>query len=104
MVQAFVNIFKAGFDAFDRHFTDWLYGDWNEEKFNQYEVLDHIPGMHEYMEYKLDHRKTQEYFNRYDMDYTDVHDPRKLYEHGSAGSYFTYGLDRVSDNFKRLYR
>lgn len=83
----------------DNSFSDWLYGEWNEEKFRQYEVLHAVPGVSHYMDYLLDVRADKEYLGRYGMDYTDIHDPRKLRQtHSSARA-----LNFVSSNIDKLY-
>lgn len=83
----------------DDKVSDWLYGDWNETKYKTFRSLYAIPGIHDYFDYLLDSRRDQEYFRRYGMDYSDIHDPRKLYSTGSYGRVVNY----VSGNLKRLY-
>lgn len=88
---------------FDQQFTDWLYGDWSEEKYEDYKMLDAIPGVHQYMDYLLDKRADSEYLSRYNMDYTDIHDPRKLSQTSSAAALNGIGYRMISKNIEKLY-
>ena len=88
----------------DNSFSDWLYGDWNEEKFKQYEILHAVPGISNYMDYLLDYRADQEYLRRYGMDYTNIHDPRKLRQTNSSARTVNFGLNFVSSNVSHLYQ
>lgn len=89
----------------ENKFSEWLYEDnWNETKLQQYELLNSIPIVSNYMDYLLSRRSDQEYLDRYGMDYTDIHDPRKLSQTSSASDVIRSGLNFVSDNIKRLYR
>lgn len=83
---------------------EWLYGDWNESKYKTYLALDSIYPVHLWMDYLLDKRTTDEYLNRYGLDYTDIHDPRKLSTTGSARALSSYALNYVSRNLDKLYR
>lgn len=83
---------------------DWLYGEWTEQKVREFEVLHNIPVISNYMDYLLDYRADQEYLDRYGMDWTDVHDPRKLSSVSSGSSLVGASLQFVSKNVERLYR
>lgn len=85
-------------------FDEWLYGDWNEQKYNDYKVLSFIPGVSQYMDYKLDVRADSEYLRRYGMDFTDIHDPRKLSQSASSARLNGAVFNMVSKNVNRLYR
>lgn len=80
----------------------WLYGEWSEEKLRKYEMLNAVPGIHQYMDYLLDIRADNEYLRRYGMDYSDIHDPRKLRQASSGSSAFGTILN-VSKNVAELY-
>lgn len=82
---------------------DWLYSSWDESKYQTYKFLNMIPGVHQLMDYYLDVRADQEYFDRYQMDYTDIHDPRKLSQTSSAASVGGYAQIMFSKNIHRLY-
>lgn len=84
----------------DEAFTDWLYSGYDKQKLDTFTGLYAIPGIHQYMDYKLDIRKDNEYLARYGMDYSDVHDPRKLSQVNSGAR----ALEWVSHNVTRLYR
>lgn len=82
----------------------WLYGDWNEEKLRKFQIAYAIPGVRDYMDYLLDRRADQEYLNRYGMDYTDIHDPRKLRTSGSYPRVVGSVYRMVSRNIDKLYK
>lgn len=83
--------------------ADWLYADdWDEAKVKEFERRYAIPGYKEYLDYLLDLRADQEYLDRYGMDYSDVHDPRKLRQVSSAARLYQWSVNFVSDNIKRL--
>lgn len=89
------------------HPEDWLYGEWSEDKYNTYLVMDSIKPLHYWMDYLLSKREAGEYLDRYGMDYSDIHDPRKLSTTRSAsaaGSYVTGRLNFFSKNIGKLYR
>lgn len=88
----------------DNPVTDWLYGDWNEEKYKQYIALSIVPVVRDYMDAMLDLRADQEYLSRYGLSYTDLHDPRKLRTTGSFGRFVSSGVNFVSHNVEKLYR
>lgn len=84
--------------------TGWLYSDWTEDKFKAYSMLNSLPFVGNYMDYLLDKRATDEYFDRYGMDYTDIHDPRKLQYSNTVVNLYRSGMNFVSKNVTRLYR
>lgn len=94
---------KHLYDAFKRHVepevANWLYGDWDEEKYRTYTALNAVPGVSDYMDYLLDRRADEEYLRRYGMDYSDIHDPRKLRQTHSGSRM----ISSVSSNVSRLY-
>lgn len=85
-------------------FSEWLYGDYDETKLRQFALLHNVPGLSNYMDYLLDIRADQEYMERYGLDYSDIHDPRKLRSTESFGRFAVGGLNFISDNVKKLYR
>lgn len=87
----------------EKKFSEWLYGDYNEEKLIQFELLHNLPVVGDYMDYLLDRRADEEYMHRYGLDYTDIHDPRKLRQTSSGARFIGSGLNFVSDNVKKLY-
>lgn len=96
--------FSAPF-AFVYGMDSWLYGTWNKEKYETWNVLSHLPVVGDYMDTLLDSRNTEEYLDRYGLDYPDIHDPRKL--PGGRSSVATVGMDAlnfVSKNIDKLYR
>lgn len=87
-------------------FTDtenWLYGSWDEQKYHVYMGLRNVPYFNDYMDYLLDSRADKEYLNRHGLDYTDIHDPRKLHATMSGGRAVGGALNFVSRNVVRLY-
>lgn len=94
---------KHTYNAFKQHvepaITDWLYGEYDEEKLRQFQVAYAIPGVRDYLDYLLDRRSDQEYLRRYGMDYSDIHDPRKLRQTGSGSRV----ISNVSSNVSSLY-
>lgn len=92
------------YKVFDDAFTKWLYGEYDENKLAQFEMMYHLPFIKDYMDYKLDLRADQEYLKRYGMTYADVHDPRKLKQVGSGSRMYGAGFDMVSKNVGRLYK
>lgn len=81
----------------------WLYGGpWSKEKLREYELLNQVPVLHQYMDYLLDVRADDEYLRRYGMDYSDIHDPRKLRQ-SSSGFSFVGSMIGVSENVAKLY-
>lgn len=85
---------------------DWLYGEYDEEKLKQFQIAYSVPGVRNYMDYLLDSRADQEYLRRYGMDYSDIHDPRKLRQTRSGAAVVSTGyraISSVSSNVARLY-
>lgn len=87
----------------EQQFTDWLYSDWSEQKYEDYKILDMVPGVHHYMDYLLDVRADNEYLSRYGMDYSNIHDPRKLNQTSSANALYGMGYRMISKNIEKLY-
>lgn len=83
---------------------DWLYSEWDKGKYETYKFLNIIPGISHYMDYLLDIRSDAEYLGRYGMDYTDIHDPRKLNQTSSSQRLGGYAYSFVSKNIGSLYR
>lgn len=79
----------------------WLYEPWTKEKYETYKVLNSIPGVHQYLDYLLDIRADNEYLERYGMDYSDIHDPRKLSQTGSSSGLYSQVM--YSKNIHKLY-
>lgn len=87
-----------------KYFDGWITGPYNEQKYDEFAFLHSLPYVGDYMDYVLDKRKTEEYFNRYNMDYSDIHDPRKVPSFASTTRLYGDGIRFVSDNVKKLYR
>lgn len=85
-------------------FTDWLYGEYSEDKLFQFEMLYHIPLVKNYMDFQLDLRADREYMNRYQISYSDIHDPRKLRSVSSGSSFYGSAYQMISRNLDKLYR
>lgn len=96
-------ISRSAFAYSDKRFTEWLYGEYDEKKLTQFELLHTIGPVGAYMDYKLDLRADNEYLNRYGMDYSDVHDPRKLKQTSSGSRMYGSSLNYVSKNLEKLY-
>lgn len=79
--------------------SDWLYGDWSESKYDLYKRVNQIPGVNQYFNYLLDKRADSEYMRHNQIDWSDIHDPRKLSQTSSYGGLVNY----VSNNVSRLY-
>lgn len=94
---------SKGYTVDDNPFSEWLYGDWSEDKLKKFTALNSIPGVRNYMDYLLDRRSDQEYLSRYGMDYSDIHDPRKLRQTSSGARALGSAFEFVSDNVKTLY-
>lgn len=80
--------------------ADWLYSDWSKEKYETFKTLYQIPGIKQYFDYILDKRSDSEYMDINQVDWSDIHDPRKLSQTHSFGSMVNF----VSSNVTRLYR
>lgn len=100
-----VDLYAAAFE--DRplkdQLKDWLYDSWSKEKYDEYQFLNQVPIVNSYMDYLLDLRAMDEYLNRYQLDYTDIHDPRKLTTTSSFSRLSSSALNFVSKNVSRLY-
>lgn len=87
----------------DYSLSEWLYGDWDKQKYQRYLKMDSVPYLHQRMDYLLSLRSDQEYLSANGMSYSDIHDPRKLPSHNAAVSYYGSILNFVSSNINRLY-
>lgn len=96
--------FRKIYEQFDKDMTNWLYGEWSQEKLKQFEFLSNVPILGSYMDYKLDVRQDEEYLKRYGMSYSDIHDPRKLHQVGSGTRLYGSSFNWVGKNLNRLYR
>ena len=85
-------------------FAVWLYGEYDESKYQEFTLLYSLPHVRDYMDMLLDRRSTQEYLDRYGMDYSDIHDPRKLRSTGSTSRLYGSGYTMISRNLSRLYK
>lgn len=84
--------------------SEWLYGEWNEKKYKEYLAWNSIYPARLLFDYILDSRAADEYLNRYGMDYSDIHDPRKMPNASSGTALAGYALNFVSKNVEKLYR
>lgn len=84
-------------------FSEWLYGEYNEEKLAKFQALYSVPGLRNYMDYLLDRRNDKEYLERYGMDYSDIYDPRKLSQVNSGSRIYGSTVHFVSKNLESLY-
>lgn len=99
---------KNYFDLADRHFRSFvLQDDWTEEEYNTFKFLYNLnipvigQPFHGYIDEILDERRDKEYFQAHNMDYGDIHDPRRM---PSARSSFAAGaFNWASRNLNRLY-
>lgn len=86
-------------------FQYWLLdAPWSETKLHAYELMNIVPGLHQYMDYLLDLRSDEEYLNRNGMDYSDIHDPRKLKQTNSGSNLARFGVNFISKNVESLYK
>lgn len=90
---------RDGLDSF----ANWLYGGYDEQKYKAFQFLYHIPVVSNYMDYLLDNRADKEYLERNGMDYTDIHDPRKLSATDSGANVYRSAVNFVSKNLEKLY-
>lgn len=99
--------YGSGFQVMGRKINDftkdWLYGDYDKQKIDMFTALYSVPGVRQYFDYLLDLRADQEYLSRYGMDYTDVHDPRKLKQTSSGAAFVGSAYHMVSRNIDSLY-
>lgn len=85
--------------------ADWLYeDDWSKQKLAQYEALSLIKPIGAYFDWLLSVRSDEEYLSRYGMEYSDIHDPRKLSQVSSADRLLGSTINFISSNIDRLYR
>lgn len=104
LAQFLYGEWKRGADFENNAVSDWLYSDWSEEKYKQYLALRSVAPVRMYFDYLLDYRGANEYLNRYGMDWSDIHDPRKLALNQSGTALGGYALNFVSRNVSKLYR
>lgn len=98
-----VNAFFDG--MYHNPFADWLTDDnWNETKYQQFTLLYSIPVVSNYMDAVLSNRSGKEYLNRYGMDYSDIHDPRKLSGTAQTAGFIGSSYRMISSNIGKLYR
>lgn len=83
---------------------DYLYGDMTKEKYDILSFLYAFHGPREFIDWRMDVRATQEYMNRYDMDWSDIHDFRKLKSFNSQSTIIGSAYRMVSKNVEDLYR
>lgn len=81
-----------------------LTDNWSKGKLQTYEAMSNVPVLGQYMNYLLDVRADEEYLRRYKMDYSDIHDPRKLRQTSSGSRLFGESIEYVSKSVSRLYR
>lgn len=84
-------------------FDDFLYGDMSKGKYDAISFLYALPFFHELIDWRMDSRKAQEYLDRYGMDWSDVHDFRKLSSFGSQSRLIGSAYRMVSKNVEDLY-
>lgn len=99
----------AVYDYLNRQWNNsvtWLYGEdsdgWTEKDQHDFEVMRTNPVMRWLMDSELDKRASREYMSRYNLDWSDVHDPRKVTATNSQAVFNS--LNFVSSNVTRLYR
>lgn len=97
---------NIGIDLKRNGFQDWLYSaeDWDTDDYYKFYMLYSLPVFSSYIDTLYDKRAQEEYFKRYGMDYSDVHDPRKLMFSNSARNLVSGSMNFVSRNLTRLYR
>lgn len=94
-------------DAF-WHPKEWINSEWSKAKQDAFNnlydlgVLGWYPFRDEFDKI-LNDRNNELYMGRYDLDYSDVKDPRKLSTTSSV-KVLGNGINFVSSNIKRLYR
>lgn len=91
----------------DNPVSEWLYEDnWSKGKYAVYLGAHGVPVVGQYFDWLLGMRQAQEYLDRYQLDWSDIHNPNRLPGglSGSTSGLMHGGLNFVSDNFKRLYR
>lgn len=82
----------------------FLYGEMSKEKYDAISFLYGLPGFHEFIDWRMDARATQEYMNRYGLQWSDVHDFRKLSSFGSQSRLVGSAYRMVSKNVEDLYK
>lgn len=99
----FIHLYRGVGSSIENATKEWLYGPWSKEKLGVFEALYAVPGVRHYMDYLLDIRANEEYLRRYGMDYSSLHDPRKLSQVRSGSSLVGYSYNFVSKNVSKLY-
>lgn len=102
-----VDLYGAAFEGrpLKDQLKSWLLDEpWSKEKYDEYQVLNQIPVVSNYMDYLLSVRADEEYLARYQMDYSDIHDPRKLSQTSAAASLAGSARVTTSRNIDRLYQ
>lgn len=102
-----VDLYGAAFEnrTLPSQLKDWLYEDnYDEQKLKEFNLLHTIPVVSDYMDYLLDSRSAEEYLERYGMDYSDIHDPRKLPNSSSSTRLIGSTYRMISRNVEKLYR
>lgn len=85
-------------------FADWLYSDnYDRQKLDEVSFYLNLPVVGDYANYLLDSRASSEYLSRYGMDYSDVHDPRRLKQTNATSRLYGSSLNFVSRNISKLY-
>lgn len=90
----------------DNFISQWLYEDnWTKGKYAIYLGSQGVPLVGTYFNWLLGMRQSQEYLDQNQLDWSDIHNPRKLPggNEGNSASLFRGGINFISDNVKRLY-
>lgn len=98
-IAAGLPFFYVGYKALKLR-KDFYDGNWNKDNQRLFETMYSIKPFQLAMDWELDHRNEDYYMSHYNVDYSDVWDPRKMPGVGSTVA----GLNYVSDNIRRLYR
>lgn len=85
-------------------FDDFLYDIKSKEQYDAISFLYAMPFFHQIIDWRMDTRATQEYMNRYGLDWSDLHDFRKLKNFGSQSSLVGSAYQMISKNIEDLYR
>lgn len=84
---------------------DWLYGtEWDERKANQYLIMKNTPITSWAIDYAEGKKEMQEYMERYNMTYSDIHHMSKMPGVSSMSSGTGSVLNWIGRNIGRLYR
>lgn len=87
---------------------DWLNGTWSEADQNAFDILYdfNVFGYNPWRSHVddiLNAKAWDAYSDRYDLDYSDIKDPRKFHNNFGQTRLVNGGLNFVSQNIKRLY-